>query len=513
MNKNWWFISFAFSIGFTVNLNAQQLFGNQFYEGSPNYRITFDADTTLSKRLKEFDIVFPRVIKSNANICDSNGQFVLGTTAIEFYNKWGDTVPGGSWINNDTFILYDWLYAYPNNSIILPKGNNQYYVFTCTMSDSKANKYFHLGTVDTMDFDQIIYSIVDMNANNGKGKVLNKKILLHVNEYPWLSLSNFTVTRHANGKDWWLIKPSSRQHQIRYKFLVTDDSIYSFQDKEDIRWFNIWLGDNVGQSCFSADGSLYAECNKYSPHSIYSFDRCSGQFTFKRLINIAPFTKWGIDRFDAVCFSPNNKYLYTSDQYFIYQINLDEPNDSLAVQCVSVQDTIAFPGYNTMQLTPTGQIQMGSWGGISGYQNAIMYPNEYGLACGFKNDYLVSGWQYSGTRLAPFNDPPNMPFFALGALKGSPCDTIKPVQSPFKDWLVFPNPTTNDFNIKIPIANAKSAMITIYNVLGQKIQELSVAIDNTYIVNTNINAVANGIYYLKVIVDGHHFYGTKILKK
>ena len=493
---------------YSLPLLAQKNLGKEWYVGSPNYKIIFEADTAYSQLLNPNDKHYPRVISSNANICDADGHFLVGSTVMNLYNNMGELVDSNNYINNDTIRLTYGLYPYPNNSIILPKKNNQYYIFTCTQSDAQCNGE-HQGTVDTVDFDQILYSVVDMNANDGKGAIIaNRKVLLQTKS-PWINKSNFTCTRHANGRDWWLIKPSARDRNIRYKYLVTPDTIIASQDIE-YKNFGKLNNDNVGQSIFSADGSWYAECNKESPHTIYRFDRCSGQFSHIRTINITPYTKTKWSRFDGVCFSANNKYLYTSDEYFIYQIDLEEPNDSMAVQCVSWQDTTWFPGYNTMQMSPNGQIVMGSWAGVSPYWNAIMHPNEKGMSCGFKTDYVVSSLYHAGAVNTPFNDPPNMPFFELGALAGSPCDTIKLASSPFNNWLLYPNPTTGQLNIQVPNSNTQ-IQLAIYNVLGQKVLEKTVAVDIKYKASLDISSLATSLYFVK-IEDGNKGFTQKIIK-
>jgi hypothetical protein len=487
---------------------AQKNLGREWYVGSPNYKITFDDDTAYSQLLNPMDKRYPRVISSNANICDSNGHFLVGSTGMNLYNNMGELVDSNNHVNNDTFRLEHGFYAYPNNSIILPKKNNQYYIFTCTQSDAMANGY-HYGWVDTFDFDQILYSIVDMNANNGQGAIIeNRKLLLQAKS-PWINKSNFTCTRHANGRDWWMIKPSARDRNIKYRYLVTPDTIISFIDLENknLGKFN---NDNVGQSCFSSDGSLYVECNKSSLHTIYNFDRCSGQLSLNRIIDITPYTKTKWDRFDGVCFSSNNQFLYTSDEFFIYQIDLNEPNDSLAVQCVSYQDTVYFPGYNTMQMSPNGQIVMGSWAGVSPYWNAIMYPNEKGMACGFKTDYVVSSYYHAGPINTPFNDPPNMPFFELGALVGSPCDTVKQNTSPYTNWLIYPNPTQSNLTIHVPITNT-NVQVAIYNILGQKVLQKTMVVDYKYKATLDISSLATGLYFV-VIETGDKPFTSKISK-
>jgi Secretion system C-terminal sorting domain len=336
---------------------------------------------------------------------------------------------------------------------------------------------------------------------------------------PWISKSNFTVTRHANGRDWWLVKPSARNRTIKYLFLVQPDTIIASTITVDST-FDYLTYDNVGQSCFSADGRWYAECNKGSPHSIYRFDRCAGTLQLVRQLDMRPYSKYGSMRFDGVAFSPNSKFLYTSDGLYIYQIDLAEPNDALAIQCVSELDSIEWPiYYNTMQITPTGQLHMGSWGSVSGFQNAIMRPNEKGLDCTFKNNYLVSSYWYVPWDLAPLNDPPNMPFFELGALANSLCDTLgpKPIspKSPYINWVVYPNPFLDEINIQVP-NNDATVGVQLYNPLGQIVYDNAVLVQANYVASFSTAHLPKGVYFLHInsiaTANGGKNFTTKLLK-
>jgi hypothetical protein len=236
-----------------------------------------------------------------------------------------------------------------------------------------------------------------------------------------------------------------------------------------------------------------------------------------RQIEMSKYSKYGSTRYDGVAFSPNSKYLYTSDGIYIYQIDLAEPNDDLAIQCVSEIDTSWFPiYYNTMQITPTGQLHMGSWGGISPYQNAIMRPNEKGLACTFKNDYLVSSYDFGWVVNAPFNDPPNMPFFELGALANSPCDTLgpkppPPPSSPYNNWVVYPSASSDEINIQVP-NNSATVGVQLYNALGQMLFNNAVQVQANYVASFNVKHLASGMYFVHINSATKPF-TTKIIKR
>lgn len=425
------------------NCSAQEIFSNQWFIGIKIQVIHFETFPPYSKLLDSFPLDTNTIVKGNANICDSNGNLLLATDGIKLYNAEGEYIDGGGEnINNDS-LTWEYGYDYPasNGNIVLPKKDNQFYIFSSTMSDAKCNYFFHSGTNDTFDFDEVRYSIVDMSANGGKGKIIEKnKLLLHSDAYPWVNKTNFTACRHANGRDWWLLKPSARMRQVLYKFLVTPDTIFTFVEQRPLL-FNTWAYDNRGQSAFSMDGTQYAECNQYGPHTIYDFDRCSGELSLKRVINLLPFRdtfgNW-IDgsqpTWSGLCYSPNGRFLYTSDFWNVYQIDLWNTNDTTAIVRVSKDTSYTptpwgHPNYEGMQLTPTGVIYLGNRHGVSPFVNAITDPDSLGGACGFLFKYFKTD-SINGIEIGNVNNPPNLPFYGLGKLEGSPCDTLKSYTEP-----------------------------------------------------------------------------------
>ncbi len=495
-----------------LHSSAQNKQNNEWVVGLSKVKLNFIGDTVIDNTIDTADISYFAVC-GNSNICDANGKLLFFASPFKIFNGiTGKVMEGGESINNDSITYYEYGFSsYSNTTIILPKGNNQYYVFINTQSDAKCHRFWQW-VGDDYDHDEIIYSIVDMNANNGEGKVIaNRKILIKVDELPWLNKTNFTATRHSNGRDWWLIKPCARDRFKRYKFLVQSDTIIRYNE-ELPHFTNNIVYDNVGQSCFSADGSLYAENNDNCPHTIWNFDRCSGEFTLKRIIDLKNFNNDSVVQnpsFSGVCFSPNNRYLYAVDDYWVYQIDLENSNDTTAVLCVSEYDTSKYFDFNnSLQLTPTGQIFIGHWSGQSKDVNAIMKPNEYGKACQFKFNFCSpEGYPRKNTAIV---DPPNMPFYALGALPNSPCDTIR-IQP--ANWLLYPNPTTENIKLKVPNStNGSSINIVIYDMLGQMVNSNNYITNYEHELSINAGPLAGGVYILKAY-HGSNSFISKFVKK
>jgi hypothetical protein len=443
--------------------------------------------------------------KGISSICDSAGKFLFITDGFRVYNWLGDTLPGGGGrLNNECYTISNGNKGLTHQStIILPRGNEEYYLITATFGDENceyvaSNQTWYFP--DTFRYDELRYSIVDMKKNNGTGAItVHNKLFSKNIVFPWYNYSNLTATRHANGRDWLLLKPDGWKKEKLFSFLVTQDTIIELPVQATIKTAYTPLGGSyIGQSCFSTDGSLYAQCNVGHHVSVFDFDRCSGKISNQRIIRTDTFA----DKFiGGVCFSPNNRFLYFVNSYNVYQYDLQEPDSNLALQIVSETDTsVNFPDYSGMQLTPTGRIWLGHWNGISNDINAIMKPNEKGKACEFKFDYAKL---FSNT-----NEPPNMVHYGLGALKGSACDTIKPLASLYGSWQLYPNPNKGSFKVRVPLNNASKVHAIIYNSLGQKVQDLTSEIDFKYEASFKVNLVS-GLYLAK-FVSGDETYFSKI---
>jgi hypothetical protein len=212
-----------------LNIKAQEkLRGVNWSVGfAPTLLIQFDSSQIVSlDTLNNLGLTFGSSCISDTNgtlkiIC--NGHYILG--------KDGNWIENGDSINTPLgFKLFNYYHGdgfWNQMSIILPKKDNQYYVFTTGMSDAAYDDWKVAKT--DFRFDILSYHIVDMDANAGAGKVVSKNNILMKDAR--LSHNRMTAVRHANGRDWWLIKPH-QWRQTFYTFLVTPDKIegpYTYQ--------------------------------------------------------------------------------------------------------------------------------------------------------------------------------------------------------------------------------------------------------------------------------------------
>ena len=150
---------------------------------------------------------YPFVVSwAHSNICDSaTGDLLFLCNGMRMYDTSGNIMQNGDSLQYVKIYTQNTPPDQPatQGSLILPKGSNgEYYVFIPTVTDSLYNA---LWTPDIKTpFNELRYSVVNMNLNGGLGAVtIKNKNLLKNTE---MVRTKMQACRHANGVDWWLLK-------------------------------------------------------------------------------------------------------------------------------------------------------------------------------------------------------------------------------------------------------------------------------------------------------------------
>jgi hypothetical protein len=315
-----------------------------------------------------------------------------------------------------------------------------------------------------------------------------------------------TAVKHANGKDWWLVKADCFSHRLQ-EFLVREDSILGpfYQNITDTGDFCTFLGtlrfSLSGK--YLASGMYGMKINGLYNHNradIYDFNRCDGSINYKQYYMTPMDTSsyWDWDHKFDICFSGNDSLLYMSHQYTIYQIDLSDTNINNGL-FIHGPDTLLdyFPLYHLMGLAPDGRIYIGNWHGIRGNMSYIDKPNIKGLGCDFKPRGFQQNFNHN------LKTPPNNPNYGLGK------DTTKicwPLQNENEyeeenEWVVYPNPTSGKLYIRYHTAWRVAVLKQLYNSIGQLMLQ-------TKEDELDVSHLPKGVYYLhcrnavrKVVVE------------
>jgi hypothetical protein len=345
---------------------------------------------------------------------------------------------------------------------------------------------------------------VDMEQNNGLGAVVEAQQTIIEDT---LALGFITASRHANGRDWWIISPEHHNNQYHRSLL----------DPSGVHWVGKQVvGDSVpealGMSVFSPDGSMYVRFSTLSYDDgayihLYDFDRCTGLLSNPRVIFIP------IGDFGGIAISPNSRYLYLSMAWTVTQYDLWADNIAASLDTVAVYD-----GYVSLQPTFLGEPQLGPDNriymaalGSNDVMHYIDKPNLAGEACDVRQHAI----QLPTTNFAT---PPNFPYFRLGALPGSPCDSLgmpTPVEKPAApaslNIQVFPNPAQDVIHLSFPEGSLHEEVdLVMHDAVGRKVKRFRLNRGQIN-VQLDVSDMPAGMYTLAMHTLERGFWGTTLI--
>lgn len=366
--------------------------------------------------------------EANASMCDGSGNLLFYSNGLSVTDHLHGTMENGTGLNPGEYAdgMLDGGYHLWQGIISVPAPGqpDRYYLIHTPKEIATAELSWHSPV--------IYYTVIDMSANNGLGKVLEKNVPVVTDT---LGQGQLTAVRHANGRDWWLLDHEFVSNSY-YRILVDSQGVHNLGTAS--------VGEalpkeGIGQSVFSPDGRFYARINSINTElgqylDIYEFDRCSGLLESQLRIN------YNDTAYSAgVAISPNSRYLYVSSYKKIYQFDLLADDIAASKETVAVYDGFQDDGIGTRfylaQLAPDGKIYINSPTGTR-YLHVIHKPDLPSDSC------MV---EQHGVQLPRYNrfSIPNHPNYRLGPMAGSPCDTLglsAPPVAMFTHGQDFPNP-------------------------------------------------------------------------
>jgi len=362
---------------------------------------------------------------SNASFSDSSGNFHSYTNGIHIGNKAWEIMENGSFIQKGSEAAGE---VWPQFCIALPWPEHP-------------DKYFYLFEKDTSTGDAtyaysfakgLYAAIIEEGTNNGLGKVINRNIEIIQDT---LALGKISATKHANGRDWWILINKQNSNQF-YTVLLTPEGAKSVI----VQTIGQKIIGGVGQGFFSPNGQYYGVYNgigykEGSDIFIYKFDRCLGVLSEPSQFHFFA-GDWG-----GLAFSPNSRYLYVNYGKWAYQYDILAPDLWASRKTVATWDGTSHPfptGFFFMQLAPDGKIYSCPVSG-SDVLHVIHESDEPGMACRYEQHAI---------QLPTYNDQsiPNFPNYRLGPLDGSPCDTLGLDNLP-KAWFRYEQDTLDPLRV------------------------------------------------------------------
>jgi WD40 repeat protein len=211
----------------------------------------------------------------------------------------------------------------------------------------------------------------------------------------------------------------------------------------------------------------------------------------------------------GLSFSSYGKYVYSCSPNYIFQID----TDLQTVDTVATYDGFISPVGSSccattfwgMYLAANGKIYITSGSGVQ-HLHEMNYPDSAGFSCDVQQHAIDLGY-------AQLRSVPNHPNYYLGALTGSPCDTLgvgmNEIEHDFR-FSVSPNPNNGQFKIMYLLPQNQKGNLEVFDVNGRKVYEMHLPPWSTMQVVTLPVGVASGVYNC-VIRSGHERMNRKIV--
>lgn len=301
----------------------------------------------------------------SASMADSEGNLLFFTNGQTMWNQ-----EFGVMVNGDE------LAGHPHatqSSIIVPQPGPEpvYLVFTLDRVPPAGNRGLH-------------YSVVDMRLDNGLGAVTSKNssLLQPASE-------QLTATRHANGKDIWVIVHGWDSDSF-YAFLVTNMGVDPVPviSQTGLLQGGSAEGTRIGNMKISPDGKKIALAH-YGRNlfEFFSFDASRGIVSNPRQSFTNFRGAFGVE------FSPDSRKVYGSTylsdngfaQSYIFQFDAMAPH--VGETGIPIPTSVDAPFRAcAMQMGPDGRIYVSRYGDES--MGVILFPNRDSAKCDYIENWI-----------------------------------------------------------------------------------------------------------------------------
>ncbi len=405
--------------------------------------------------------------ETNGQFFDSNNNLLFCTNGVYIANSLDDTMQNGGGLNPSAYTTArnsTGLYLIQGNLVIpFPGDTNKFILFHHTIDDNINYNIYHA-----------YYSVIDMSLNAGLGAVIQKNIVILTDTFA----GGFTATKHANGRDWWVIVNKGGSG-IVFKFLVTPYNIQTFS--QDL----IYGFYHPGQMVFTRNGDKFASYDPNDDLEIWDFDRCTGMFSNRVHVDINDNAS-----LMGAAFSNSGRYLYISSSgpiAYLYQFDMYASDIGQSKRIIST--TTSGTSFYLSQLGPDNKIYI-----IGDARKFHVINKPDSLNCQFCRDCV---------QLPAYNcyTIPNHPNYSLGSVLGSICDSITTsinnINSLIEPFYLFPNPA-NTFIYITQNGGEIIESIRVYNSIGQLQKEPFISTKTIEYAEVNTSDLKSGIYFIEM---------------
>lgn len=482
MNK--YYITLLFNFAF-AGMTSSQAYDRLWFAGYDEFpgvsgyghaQIRFANDTVLAEPA-QLAFNFESTV---AVMSDSAGELLFYTNGCSVANRNHEIMPNGSGLNPGDMagLVCPWKgYIVPQGAMALPDpaGGGRYYIIHAGGRKDAARK---------LGLGPLYYTVIDMTLQNGLGDVVSKNNILLDGD-----LGSFTVVRHGNGRDWWIVVPEFGNRRW-HAFLLSPEGIAA-QAAQDVFLAGPDCEKFMG-TAVSRNGDRIANWGDCKV-TVLDFDRCAG--SLGRPLELQAPTHWIPG--GGVAFSRGGRYLYATSQNVLFRADLSAAAPKLDTMRFSYDPFLKSPydvpgnTFHFLTAGPDGHI----YGNIPSRASHLHVLKNADGATIADIDFRAKGLilPVKGVRTLP-----HLPNYRLYDWPGSACDTLGiSVAAPYTppapncDIQIRPNPAA--WNTRIAVTACPDASGAIFDAAGRRIQELNLV---TGAVQIELGHFQPGVYFI-----------------
>lgn len=345
------------------------------------------------------------------------------------------------------------------------------------------------------------YSIVDMSANGGAGRVISKNV--EINQDSFSRSGSLSAVKHANEEDWWIIKPGYFRDGSYCVLHMSKEGI----KKRGTHFVRTGRRVSTFGASFSPNGRKYVANNVDEGIDIFDFDRETGVLYNHQFLPTLKHNSFS----NGVTFSPNSRFIYVATGLYLCQVDLEESPlrlDTVAVWDGTVGNELGQRTFfGPMMSGPDCRVYISTGYGLP-HMHVIMQPDEKGAACDVRQNHIVFD--------TPIRGLPYFPNYRLDTpypycnpdmdIKTSVSEEIG-IETKKKQLLVFPSPATEEVTVRAP---ERLSSVALWDISGQKVYSHSEDMDTYHTVD--ISRMRPGTYIVRAISRSGEAYSHKFLK-
>lgn len=311
------------------------------------------------------------------SVSDTNGKLLFYSDGQKVWNKNHQVMPNGAGLLSGSALLGNTSATQAVLAVPQPGNPDIYYLFTVDEAESSF-------------INGMRYSVLDLRLDNGLGDLTTKNLLLQgpVTE-------KLVAIKHANNTDFWIVAHEWNSDGF-LAFLLTANGLNTTPVKSNVGKVHTnippYFNPGAGLGYMRANGAgtkLALALGLLNCFELFDFDKNTGLVS-------NPVTS--ADNFkDAygVEFSPDGTKLYGTifSPYNLYQFDLN--NSDIFGSGVLIASSSG--GIGALQLGPDNRIYTSTRNNY--HLGVINQPNNFGLACDFRDQQIYLGGKRAGIGL------------------------------------------------------------------------------------------------------------------